>query len=264
MPMIRPSARFVMAALAAATLALSGAPATAQDQPADPPVRITPAPDPDHPAYGELIQAIDASVNWDTFYDSLTAAIAREYAQVPEIAALEKEKPGLIDAAVRGMRPVLKSVMARVEDEYRPRKRALLARYITPSEAEDLTAFYRSPLGMKIVDQASRSMADASMLEGLGEEITSGKDLSEVQVTSAQVASDFDKAVRSTTGAMSEEELTELARLAAEKPALLKLATIRSEMLALQTQIANEEPNAGEVAAIEQAAITAIEEHIGK
>jgi hypothetical protein len=264
MPMIRPSARFVMAALAAATLALSGAPATAQDQPAYPPVRITPAPDPDHPAYGELIQAIDASVNWDTFYDSLTAAIAREYAQVPEIAALEKEKPGLIDAAVRGMRPVLKSVMARVENEYRPRKRALLARYITPSEAEDLTAFYRSPLGMKIVDQASRSMADASMLEGLGEEITSGKDLSEVQVTSAQVASDFDKAVRSTTGAMSEEELTELARLAAEKPALLKLATIRSEMLALQTQIANEEPNAGEIAAIEQAAITAIEEHIGK
>ncbi|MCL9999835.1 MAG: DUF2059 domain-containing protein [Erythrobacter sp.] len=263
--MIRPTARFVMAALAAAALLLlSGAPATAQNQPADPPVRISPAPTPDHPSYGDLIEAIDASVNWDTFFDTMTAAIAREYAQVPEIAALEKEKPGLIDAAVRAMRPVFESFLARVEDDYRPRKRALLARYLTPSEAEDLTAFYRSPLGMKIVDHASRSMATDGFLEDLDQDITSGKDLSEVQVTSEQVASDFDKAVRSTTGAMSEEELAELARLAAEKPALLKLATIRGEMLALQTQMANEEPNAGEIGAIEQAAITAIEEHIGK
>jgi hypothetical protein len=264
MSMIRPSARRAMAVLAAATLGLTGAPAAAQGQPAPPAISTSPAASPDHPAYGALIEAIDASVNWDTFYDGVSAVIAREYAQVPEIAAMEKEKPGLIDAVVRAMRPVVEGVMARVEDDYRPRKKALLARYITPDEAEDLTAFYRSPLGMRIVDHASRSMAEASALEGLGQEIAAGKDISEVEVTREQVTRDFDKAVRSTSDALSEADLAELARLAAEQPALLKLATIRGEMLGLQTVMANEQPNAAEIAAIEQAAITAIEAHIGK
>ncbi|WP_285711524.1 DUF2059 domain-containing protein [Erythrobacter oryzae] len=263
--MIRPTARFVMAALAAAApLALSGAPATAQDQPAYPAIHMAPAPDPDHPAYFDLLEAIDGSVNRDALFDTMGAAIAREYAQVPEIAALEKAKPGLIDATVRAMRPVLEGVMARVEGEYRPRRRELLARNLSPSEAQDLAAFYRSPLGMKILGNVSRSMTEDGFLEDLDQDITSGKDLSEVQVTREEVASDVDKAVRSARGAMSQAEMAELARLAKEKPALLKLATIRGELLALQTQMANEQPNAGEIAAIEQAAITAIEAHIGK
>lgn len=258
--MIRPSARLAIAALAVLVMA---PPAIAQKPSMPlppPPVEIQP----DHPAYGDLIDAMNAAIDQDAALDAMSATIAREYGKVPQIAAMEQAKPGLIDAIVLAMRPTLKTYGQRVQADYRPRTRAMLANYLTPADAEDLAAFYRSPLGRKLMGQASRSLTMDSTLSGIGDDISAGKDPTEVTIDSAQINSDIDKASRSAVGALSEDDLAELGRLTMEKPALLKLAAIRDDMLALRTQMENEQPTPAEAAAIERAVIGTLERHVGK
>jgi hypothetical protein len=266
MPMIRLSTRVLAGALAVITLALSGAPATAQAPLPASGVQAQPLadPQPDHPAYAGLIDAMNDAVDQEAAVDAMSVTIAREYAKVPQIAAMEQARPGLIDAIVRGMRPTLINYGTRVQADYRPRMRALLARYLTPAEAEDLIALYRSPIGLKLLGQASRSMTMDSTMSGIAEDIAAGKDPADVTVNRGQVASDIDKASRAAVGALSQDELMALGKLAMEKPAVMKLGAIRDEMLALRTQMENEQPTPAETTAIEQAVIGAMERHLGK
>lgn len=261
----------------AAILALAASPAMpaqAQEQPpAPPPIAVAPPPaagaapivsaDPDHPAFDDLITAITEAVDQDAAYNAMAVTIAREYAKVPEIAALEKIKPGLIDAVVRSMQPVMKTIGNRVQRDYRPRSRAVLARKLMPAEAEDIAAFYRSPLGRKLVGSASRRTTMDNTLTGIADHIAAGKDPNSIVVESTAVQKDILGTASSAVGALTSDELAELGRLALEKPALLKLNSMIGDMIILQTAMANEQPNAEELAALEAAVTTAMTRHMG-
>lgn len=220
--------------------------------------------DPDHPAFGDVIDAMTEAVDQEIALDNMSASIAREYAKVPEIAALEAVKPGLIDATVQAMRPILMTVSARVQREYRPRMQAVLARKLSPAEAMDIAAFYRSPLGMKMIGGATRGLTMENSLSSVSEFMAEGKDPADMEVSRSQVEKDITSAALSGIGALTGDELQQMGRLAQEKPALLKLNALIGDIISLRTQMENEQPTAEENAAIEKAVIEAVTLHLGK
>lgn len=239
-------------------------PARAPDLPPGPPVVTAANADPNNPAFGDLVDAIKEVADKDATLDAMSDTIAREYAKVPEIAALEEAKPGLIDEVVRAMRPVLTTYADRVQQDYRPRMQAVFASQLSPAEAMDLAAFYRSPLGRKLMGSASRNMTMENTLSSVSESIAEGKDPANVTIGRAQVEKDITSAATSAVGTLTSDELAELGRLAREKPVLLKMNALLGEIVVLRTAMENEQPTAEENAALEQAVIGAMTRHLGQ
>ena len=142
--MIRISAMRLLAigqgrSLLAAMLVL-GTPAMAQDAPPQPRM-IAPAaatianPQPDHPAYADLILAIEAAVDKEAVLGNAMAVVGQQLRADPNVGAAEAVSSGLVDEILAGMRPVIDRHNDRVTKDYRPRMMAVMADYLTPEEA---------------------------------------------------------------------------------------------------------------------------------
>jgi hypothetical protein len=262
-PLFRPA---LGAALAVALVPTGGHGAPPNAPPPPPPVLVPPpppaAPASIDPAYDGVIAAMLEAVDQEAAYDGIAASIAREYASVPEIARLEAIKPGLIKAIVAGLRPVMLSYGNRVRSDYRPKMAALLARYFTPDEARDVAAFYRSPVGRKLMGNVSRSITADATVSGIGSAISEGKEPGDIKVGSDQIAADAAKATGAALGQLTQDDLKALDRMAREKPALLKLNLVAAELLPLRTAMENEPPTADEIAQIQEAVVTAMTRHM--
>lgn len=267
--MIRISAPYRWGMILAVSISLA-TPGLAQDAPTAPPPAPLAEPVaasdaiPDHPAYSDLIDAISEAVDPDAAIAAMSATIAREYAEVPQIAALDQAKPGLIDAVVQAMIPVLKTYTARVQQDYRPRMRALFASRLTPAEAVEIATFYRSPTGRKMMSGVSANMSMDNTLADISDHVSAGKDPTAINVKDAQVEKDLFGATQSAMKGLSQDDLIAMGRMALEKPALLKLNGMIGDMIALRTRMENEQPNAEENAAIEAAVIAAMTQHLGQ
>jgi hypothetical protein len=267
--MIHLSTPYRWGMILAASVSLA-TPGYAQDDTLPPPLAPLAEPvaaidaNPDHPAYSDLIDAIAEAVDPDAAITAMSATIAREYAEVPQIAALDQAKPGLIDAVVQAMIPVLKAYTARVQEDYRPQMRALFASRLTPAEAVDIATFYRSPTGRKAMSGVSANMSMDNTLADISDEIAAGKDPATIKVKDAQVEKDLFGATQSAMKGLSQDDLIAMGRMAREKPALLKLNGMIGDLVALRTRMENEQPNAEENAAIEAAVIAAVTQHLGQ
>ena len=222
--------------LLAAVLVL-GTPAMAQDAPPPAPRMIAPAaatianPQPDHPAYGDLILAIESAVDKEAVLGNAMAVVGQQLRADPNVGAAEAVSPGLVDEILAGMRPVIDRHNDRVTKDYRPRMMAVMADYLTPEEATDVAGFYRSDLGRKLM---SGVISNYNM-EGV---IAAG--MKEQQVTEAQVRGDITEAVTKGMAQMDKNDIEAIGRQALSNPALMKLQRIAPEINRLRTQMENE------------------------
>lgn len=222
--------------LLAAMLVL-GTPAMAQDAPPPAPRMIAPAaatianPQPDHPAYADLILAIESAVDKEAVLGNAMAVVGQQLRADPNVGAAEAVSPGLVDEILAGMRPVIDRHNDRVTKDYRPRMMAVMADYLTPEEATDVAGFYRSDLGRKLM---SGVISNYNM-EGV---IAAG--MKEQQVTEAQVRGDITEAVTKGMAQMDKNDIEAIGRQALASPALMKLQRIAPEINRLRTQMENE------------------------
>lgn len=196
---------------------------------------------PDNAAYEELLTSMEAAVDQKLVLESSLAALGREFASTPEFSQAEAASPGIIAEVVAGIRPIIEGQSARVAKLYRPTTLALFARHLSPADARDVAAFYRSDLGRKMMGSFSRKFTPEATLSGLE---------TAAPVTREQVEADLGKAANATVSAMSQDELMELGRLALAKPALLKLSLIGPGVQEIRVQMENEPLTAEEDAAI--------------
>jgi hypothetical protein len=223
---------------------LAAQPALAQSNPAPVPppspfatVRPqTPAPtianpQSDHPAYLDLIAAIESTVDMDALLTNGLGAVKRQFQADPNLAAAESESPGLIDEIIAGMRPVVEKHNARVSAVYRPRMAALTADYLTPEEAASVAAFYRSDLGRKLM---------GGVFANYDMDKTVATAMQDKPVTEAEVQADILSAVGKGMQTMDAKDMVAMAKMSQENPALLKLAVIGPPMQRLRTQMENE------------------------
>lgn len=228
---------------------LLAAPVAAQEQTPPPPLApgtyAAPGkianPQPDHPAYADLMSAIESTIDNDVMIDNGLAAIRRQMAGDASLAAAEQASPGLLDEIMVGMRPVLEQQTLRVSTLYRPRMIAAMANHLTPDEAEKVAVFYRSDVGRRMM---SSVVANYSFDESLATAIA------EKPVTAENIRSDINNAVAQGIAEMDSKDLAEAGRQALSNPALLKLNNANPEIQQLRAQMENEPLTPEEEAAI--------------
>ncbi len=215
------------------------------------------------PAYEALIGAMEAGVDQQAAYDGLLASVAREYAKVPEFAQIEAAKPGFIDAVIAAIRPTMIAYSERVRADYRPRMQAVLASHLTPAEARDVAEVYLSPPGRKMMAGVSRNVSADSVVSGIGTALADGREADDYEVTRAQVETDMRRTMGAVLNELTPADFAEFARIAKEKPAILKMQAIRPDIMALRTKMENEQPNAEESAKLEEAVVAVVTRIIG-
>lgn len=247
--MIRYSA---LRAAGLAVAALLAAPAAAaQDSarpvpPAPPPLFAVPAekianPQPDHPAYDDLLDAIDSTVDKSLMIDNGLAAIRGQMEANDALAGAEAASPGLLDEILANMRPVLERQNLRVTAQYRPRMAAAMADYLTPDEAGSVAAFYRSDIGRRLM---------GNVVKNFDMNQTMAKAMTEAPVSEADVRADITSAVNKGVQQMDADDLVEMGKQAMSNPALLKLQRVNPQLQRLRAQMENEALTPEEDAAI--------------
>lgn len=221
---------------------LAAQPALAQDKtkpampPAPPSVFDVTAPtianpQPDHPAYADVIAAIESTVDMNALIANAMGAVKRQMLADPNLAIAEQMSPGLVDEILAGMRPVIDRHNTRVTAAYRPRMAALTADYLTPEEAVTVAAFYRSDVGRKLM---------GGVASGLDFDRTIAGAMQDQQVSEADVQADIMSAVGKGMQSLDASDMATMGKMAQESPALLKLTLIAGPMQRLRTQMENE------------------------
>lgn len=217
--------------------------AAAQEQTQPPPIApplprmITPAadtianPQPDHPAYGDLLDAIESTVDKNVLISNGLATIKRQMQSDAGLASAETASPGLLDEILAGMRPILERQNLRVTALYRPRMAAAMADYLTPEEATSVAAFYRSDIGRKLM---SSVVANYSMDQ------TMANAIADKDVTEADVRADINSAVVQGMKSLDSKDMVEMTRQAMSNPALIKLNRVNPRIQRLRAQMENE------------------------
>jgi hypothetical protein len=241
--MIRPPRFRTLAAGLALGLGLlaPAAPALAQAAALPPQASSVVTPEPDNPAYGDLYDAMEGSVDQGQMVDKALVVLAREFAASAEFKIAEAESPGLIQEMIDNLRPIFVTQSERVRRLYRPTTLALLARNLTPDEATSIAAFYRSDIGRRLMGGMVANYSPDATLSNLE---------TQAPVTAEQVQTDISNATNATISAMSPDDLVELGKLAMAKPELLKLSLIGKGVQELRAQMENEPLTAEEDAAI--------------
>lgn len=150
----------------------------------------------------------------------------------PDIAAMEKEYPGLVKACVEAMRPVLIRYTRASLPELWDRLAVLFATEMTEAELRAAIAFYRSPTGAK-------------MLKVMEEQVDYGPLLTDMAKSGNYDVSPEALSRTARAGAqhlyteLSEEQRDEAARFAAS-PAGRKVVVLVPRVMAIHAEWSNE------------------------
>lgn len=142
-------------ALPAIALAMT-LPAPLLAQAGSPPAAVAPADQPYSDLFNAILSGLDldemARLGADSIYDGMVRGD-------PSFAALAKREPEL-KGKFRGIAtPFLLTWITRSNELRRPRVVEVLKARLTPGEAREVTAFYRSALGQKFMRYVSRNVS---------------------------------------------------------------------------------------------------------
>lgn len=206
--------------------------------------------------YEDIYAAIQESAQTERQLDQLSATMARQIASADtSLAIAETRYPGLSQAMVTSFRPVLSSYSARVREVYRPRMVAVFRSRLNDSEARDVAAFYRSPMGRRLL---------GGVVDNYDAKATITSALKDRDVDSAAVRADSDAAVRGALAQFSQADFAALGELAQRQPGLLKLGAIGTELGPIRAEMENAPMTPAEEKALEAAIVAAMSEHIAK
>jgi hypothetical protein len=199
--------------------------------------------------FERVLAAIERSVPDEAILESSVRGLETTWRQNPAMAALERQRPGILAVLSEAARPTLASWSARVRAEFRPRYVAALRSRLSVDEALDLADFYDSPIGHKLLVGIPGNYTGTAAATALA----AGQ-----SVTPQQVRQDASAAANATLASLTEAERTELAREAAAHPALLKLEPARAEFSRLRAQMEQTPLTAAETAMLNAALRSAL------
>ena len=150
----------------------------------------------------------------------------------PDLQVLDKEYPGFTDAVLKELKPALVRFTVKELPAYHDRVAGLIASRLNAAEIEDLTAFYRTPTGQKV-------------LKGMQQHATVGATLGEIvadpdkPTSFAAVAADHKASADATKKLIDESDHPTL-REFAKKPYCTRVAMLGPAMRKLEQDFSNE------------------------
>jgi len=127
-------------------------------------------------------------------------------AAAPGLAQLEQEHPGILDAVLRRIQPLLADEMAKIVPDMIDRIAAIYAARLTMPELRETLAFYRSPLGRRMI----ASVNAQAFKQGVDIGVKSASEGSEI--TARQVQSGVATAGMTVFGELTAAERTDILR----------------------------------------------------
>ena len=190
----------------------------------------------------DIHAAIRAAADDAQALDLATVAYAqRLMATDPSLAKIEAGQPGLTPYLADALRPVLERVGLRRREAYRDRAVATLRETFTPTEAVDVLAFCRSPVGRRLLTSVgtmyeSRAAITSALRAGLISVDEAGASLEEV--------------AGAALSEISLDDSAEIGRMAEAHPALNKIDLMTRRLGALRVAMEREPLSSPEQAAI--------------
>ena len=217
---------------------------------ADPPTPLV------RDAFADVFAAMQEGIDRERMVDAVCATFARQLTTAsPQLVEVEAAFPGFSGAIAEAIKPVMRAYSARVTDAYRPRMIAIFRQMLTESEARDVAALYRSPIGRKLLGGVSTSFEGTAI-------IASG--LRDRDIDADAVKADTEIAARRSVGLLSQDEITALGELAMRRPGVLKMGKVGEKVTALRVQMENEPLIPAEEAEMERLIQAAAKIHIAK
>lgn len=171
----------------------------------------------------------------------------------PEMKALDDQYPGLFEAMHSASRGLVAEAMSRSVVKIHAAVAKVIEASFTPADVTELADFYRSPVGLKTVQQMAAS-ADA------GQVYQQAVSQSEFTLTEDQVASQIKESARKAAQTFTPDEQTEMILFMA-KPSFGKLAKAQPQIQKILAAEFNA-PDPDFDRQVEQAMSKAIEQHI--
>ena len=171
----------------------------------------------------------------------------------PELRSLEEEYPGVFEAMHKASRGLVVEATIRSVEKIHAAVAKVIEASFTPADIAELTSFYRSPVGLKTLQQMAAS-ADA------GRVYQNAVSDSEFKLTEAQIDSQIHESAQKAAQTFTLEEQTEMMLFMA-KPSFGKLAKAQPQIRQI---LANEfnAPDPEFDRRVEQEMGAAIERHI--
>ena len=184
-------------------------------------------------AYVDVLTAINEGETLERSIDTMTRTMAEQLAvSSPAMVEAEARFPGLSAAMAEATRPVLIEHSRRLQVQYRPQMIAALKQHLTPPQAVDVAAFFRSRLGRKLMaGMAANYDAKATMAEAIR-----NKDKA---VTREAIEADTRISANRTLALFTPDELVELGQLAQRKPHLLKMKELGESLQPTRLEMEN-------------------------
>jgi hypothetical protein len=182
-----------------------------------------------------------------------TTTLPDAFRQEPSLAQMEKSAPGVIDAMIRGMLPIM---LRHAEDgipDLRQRYAAHVGKVMTADEMDKVATFYSSPLGRKLMlSVAGKMNADEMVKEAMA---APGEKLSR-----EALMKDVRSAAVSAVSELTSDELAEVAKFGLS-PAGRKFTGNQKALGEIVTAWTNESTKE-EDAELEDAVTKAIADHL--
>lgn len=184
--------RTLLTTIAAATL-LAAAPAV-QAQGASPAPAAAAQPD---KAYGQLYDSIVGGFDFDALGARMVDDVYNSMLRArPEMAALDKQRPGMRERFAAICMPYFKLWLPRSRDLARQRSIAELAKSLTPADARQLASFYTSPLGQKVIKAVANNLTfDAVIDASIKGNRSAASEKTDMANTAAGATSEFFKSL---------------------------------------------------------------------
>ncbi len=193
--------------------------------------------------------------------DLLVAAEVREFDKhfvsslltKPEMKTLEDAYPGLVEAMHRSARPLVAETMGKRVDEIHGKIAALIFREFSSVEIADLTQFYRSPTGLKVIGGMAAAIDTAPIYQ-------KAVDAPEFKVTAEDMSRQAAASAGKATKDLSASELIEMIQITT-RPGFVKLKSIQPQFRTILIETINAKDPAYE-RKVDDTLRTAMEQHI--
>lgn len=150
----------------------------------------------------------------------------------PSFSTLEAQSPGLIDEVMAGMKPLLVEFTIDEAPRYRRGVAEIYARHMSVDDIDQAAAFYASPLGQKLLDKVGENLSLTSMLGEMSVDL-------DAPTSERAVTNDLDRTAMRAINEMTAEELAEIEKI--EGADWFKsIERARPDLVAYDTRFTNE------------------------
>lgn len=216
----------IIAPLAALLLvALPQAGVKAQDQPA-----VSQAADP----FAELVRVLNSGVDNEMLFERGVGQVRDAMlTSNPDMIAMEREVPGIVDEMITAMLPVLRLHSQETTDLFQRQMTDLLANTLTEQEAREAAAFYGSPLGRRVLGAVEQNYTFSAIA---GDVAQGGPDVS---ISEEAVRRDMDRMTRGAQQDLSAADLAAIERQMAGASWPTRLGALRPRIIELRARAEN-------------------------